>query len=263
MTEKILALIMVDGMRPDSLIHANCPNLKRLLQMSAYTLQARTVLPSLTLPCITSLFLGVPPQIHGTDTNTFTSTNWDTPGLIDLLHTAGYKTAVFNNWEPLRDLSRPGSLDLSICLNTSEAYDLPLGQSDDQLLSLVLPVLSSQPLNFIFFYLGCLDTAGHMHGWMSPEYISTLENADRCIGEFLSALPLNATFMITADHGGLGHGHGDDSEQEMLIPLITNIPDLPLGTIQHPVSILDIAPTIASYFGLNPPSIWQGKSLFS
>jgi predicted AlkP superfamily pyrophosphatase or phosphodiesterase len=263
MEHRPLALILVDGMRPDGLLQAQVPTLKRLMAEGAHSLSARTVLPSLTLPCITAMMLGVSPQVHGTLTNRFASQAWDGPGLIDLLHAAGYKTATFTNWEQLRDLSQPGSLDLSICLNTSESYSLPIGESDERLVTMTISALYSQPMDFIFLYLGCVDTAGHKYGWMSPEYIRTIENADRCIEHFLSELPANTTVIVTADHGGVGYSHGFDSDEELFIPFIIHNAGLIHGDIQRPVSILDIAPTIAAYFGISVPTGWEGISLLS
>ena len=54
-------VIVVDGMRPDALIKTE--NAKFLLENSKYTLNARTVTPSVTLPCHMSLFhSGVSPD---------------------------------------------------------------------------------------------------------------------------------------------------------------------------------------------------------
>jgi predicted AlkP superfamily pyrophosphatase or phosphodiesterase len=262
MVKKKITLILVDGMRPDGLLNAKAPMLKRLMEKSAFTLKAQTVLPSWTLPCIASLFFGVIPWTHGTLTNTFASDRWEVPGLIDLLHAAGYKTGSFTNWEQLRDLSHPGSLDLSICNNTAESHSLPLGESDRTLITIASLAIRQQPLDFIFLYLGCVDTVGHMHGWMSPQYINAIENADLCIEHFLAELPDDMTVFITSDHGGLGNAHGSDSAEEMTIPLIIQDNDLPHAEIEYPVSILDIAPTIAACAGLQAPPQWEGKALF-
>ena len=261
MTFRKIVLVLVDGMRPDGLLQADAPTLKRLFANSAYSLRVRCVLPSLTLPCITSLIYGVSPQTHGTFTNTFTSNSWDVPGLIDVLHSAGYKTGSFTNWEQLRDLARPGSLDLSLCVNTSESHELPMGESDRTLTSLALNTLQQQPMDFVFLYLGGVDTAGHRYGWMSPEYISAIENADGCIERFLAEYPEDASVFITADHGGTGFSHGNDSEEEMLIPLVIINGQLAKGEIYQHVSILDIAPTIAVCAGVSPPTEWEGKAL--
>jgi arylsulfatase A-like enzyme len=207
--------------------------------------------------------LGVPPQTHGTHANTFASQNWNAPGLFEVLHAAGYKAASFFNWGELRDLARPGSLDLSVCLNTSESPDLRVGESDTALTTLAVDALVQHPVDFAFFYLGCVDTAGHRYGWMSPQYIQAIENADLCIERILDVLPEQTTVFITADHGGLGNAHGSDSDEEMTIPLITIGAGLPKGEIDIPVSILDIAPTIAACAGVSAPTQWEGKSLLT
>jgi predicted AlkP superfamily pyrophosphatase or phosphodiesterase len=263
MSNKKIVLILIDGMRPDGLLKANAPVLKRLMANSAYSLKARTVLPSLTLPCITSLMYGVSPQVHGTQTNIFGSNHWEAPGLIDLLHAAGYRTASFTNWEQLRDISYPGSLDISLCINTSESHDLPIGESDGVLTMLSLLALRHQAVDFVFLYLGGVDTVGHMSGWMSPEYIAAIESADHCVALFLAEYSENTAIIVTADHGGLGNSHGFDSDEEMTIPLIITGAGFPHGELSIPVSILDIAPTIAAHAGISAPSQWEGKDLFS
>jgi len=258
---KPIALIVVDGMRPDGLLQANTSTLKRLMLTCSYSMQVRSVLPSWTLPCITSLMWGVAPATHGTCTNTFASYQWRVPGLIDLLHAGGYRTAAFMNWEPLRDISRPGALDLSICLNSSESSTLALGESDADLVALAGNALKRQPADFTFCYLGCVDTAGHRYGWMSPEYIRAIENVDFCIERLLDALPDETTVLITADHGGTGFSHGSDSDEELTIPLIAVGSSFAKGEFDVPISLLDIAPTIAACAGLTPPAEWEGKPL--
>jgi predicted AlkP superfamily pyrophosphatase or phosphodiesterase len=261
MNEYPITLILVDGMRPDALMHADTPVMKNLVNHGAYTLNARTVFPSVTLPCITSIFLGVPPETHGTIGNYWNSTDWQVPGLIDLLHSAGSRTAAFYNWEQLRDISRPGSLDVSICLNHAESPDLSLGESDVLVTDSALSFFSSNMFDFTFIYLGCTDTAGHRHGWMSPEYLRAVENADRCIGRLLQAIPPKSQVVIASDHGGHNHTHGSDENTDMTVPLIIHGETVKARALPHPVSVLDIAPTIATLAGLDIPNEWVGKNL--
>ena len=49
-------------MRPDGLVAADTPVMDALMAAGRYTLDARTVMPSATLPCHTSLFYGVGPD---------------------------------------------------------------------------------------------------------------------------------------------------------------------------------------------------------
>ena len=250
---------MIDGLRPDGIIQSEAVYLKKLLTDFSYTFTARTILPSITLPCITTLFLGVPPEEHGTWDNLFSSNGWKTPGLIDLLHENGFKTASFYNWEQLRDVSKPGSTDISFCLNNSESKNLPLGKSDWDLTCQALSILKNEQIDFVFLYLGCVDSAGHTFGWMSREYIETINNADKCVKYFLENIGDDAIFYITADHGGIDFGHGSDSDEEMLIPVISNNEIIEKGEIRSPVSILDIAPSISALYQVDIPAEWQGK----
>jgi predicted AlkP superfamily pyrophosphatase or phosphodiesterase len=256
-----ILLILVDGMRPDALMQVEAPAIQRLLEEGASSLVARTVFPSVTLPCIMSIFHSVQPEIHGTVGNLWNSAEWYAPGLFDLFHESGRKTASFYNWEQLRDLSRPGALDVSLCLNNSEAPALSLGAGDEQLTSLALPFLASGQFDFAFVYLGCTDTAGHRHGWLSAEYMHTLENADRCIGRILEVVPAASRVVIASDHGGHGTSHGSDTPEDMTVPLVFNGLGIKPGKLSVPVSTLDIAPTLAHLAGLTPPGEWLGRNL--
>ena len=62
-------LILVDGMRPDSL--TDIQKAQGIIKKSLYTMEAQTVMPSVTLPCHMSLFHSVDPSRHGTTTNTY------------------------------------------------------------------------------------------------------------------------------------------------------------------------------------------------
>ena len=65
-------LFVVDGMRPDGLQRADTPVMDRLISSGVHTFAARTLMPSITLPCLASLFLSVDPAEHGVTTNTWT-----------------------------------------------------------------------------------------------------------------------------------------------------------------------------------------------
>ena len=68
---KKVILILSDGFRPDALTSCGNPYGRELLEKGSYSLEARTVCPSVTLPCHMSLFHSVPPQRHGILTNTY------------------------------------------------------------------------------------------------------------------------------------------------------------------------------------------------
>src|SRR5262245_66489874 len=58
-------VVSVDGLRPDAIETFKAPTLQRLIAEGSYTLSARTILPSTTLPSHTSMLTGEPPERHG------------------------------------------------------------------------------------------------------------------------------------------------------------------------------------------------------
>ncbi len=75
-------LVLVDGMRPDALRACGNPGVEEMLAGSTYTLEGRTVMPSVTLPCHMSLFHSVDPDRHGVTTNVYTPQVRPVEGLV-------------------------------------------------------------------------------------------------------------------------------------------------------------------------------------
>lgn len=172
-----IVLFVVDGLRPDGLEKAHTPNIDGLLRSGAYTLKAQTTMPAITLPCMASMFLGTGPEQHGITSNTWTPSP-QIPSIIDAVRSAAKSTAAFYNWEPLRDLSMPGSLDASFFRRN---YHSP--QGDMEIAEDVARYLSARATDFAFVYLGYTDMAGHDYGWMTDAYIDAVANADVGIGK--------------------------------------------------------------------------------
>ena len=251
-------LFLIDGMRPDGLQQAHTPTIDDLMAAGTWTLEATTVMPSITLPCIMSLFQGTPPQEHGVTTNLFSPASVG-PGLFEAIARAGKRAASFYNWEQLRDLSRPGALHAALYLNNGHDPD---GAGDIALTRTAIETLLCDPVDFAFIYLGYTDIAGHDHGWMSEPYLRASESADRCIAMAMRALP-GWNVIVTADHGGHGTGHGTDSGEDTTIPIVLQRNDgaTPLGRLTTPAGILDIAPTVGTWLNLPLPEGWAGRPL--
>lgn len=67
--ENKVIVVLVDGMRPDGIQQCGNHFLEELASESTASFSARTVYPSMTLPCHTSLFFSVEPERHGVLTN--------------------------------------------------------------------------------------------------------------------------------------------------------------------------------------------------
>jgi predicted AlkP superfamily pyrophosphatase or phosphodiesterase len=247
--------IMIDGLRPDAIAPAVCTNLKNLLACSAYTLNARSVRPSITLPCHTSIFHSVTPERHGITTNDWHPMARPLPGLMEVAHAAGKHGAFFFNWEQLRDLSRPGSLRYAYFRDNAATE---LGDLD--IAAHAATYLRENTPDFAFVYFGTVDTAGHAYGWMSEGYLNQISLVDQALGTLLNALPEGRTVVLQSDHGGHDRTHGTDAPEDMTIPWLVSGPGIRQGEpLNGNISLLDTAPTLAHLLGLSPHPQWEGR----
>jgi len=249
-------LILVDGMRPDAL--ANCKAAQKVMANSVYTLNAKTVMPSVTLPCHVSLFFSMMPEHHGTQSNTYTPPKRPILSLFDVLAIEKKDVASFYSWGQLRDLCHPASLNYSLLIKGGTfGYD----KANNRLTDAAIGYINENNPDLTFLYLGYTDEAGHLYGWMSDEYMQSLENSWENIARIMDAISKDYAVIITADHGGHDYTHGTEMPEDMTIPLIFAGAEREwIGNLDD-VSIIDIAPTIASLAGMAPHTDWEGKSL--
>ena len=73
MPAKLLHII-IDGCRPDGLAQANTPHLDSLWGHGAYSWTAQSVMPTISLPCHSSMFRSVLPGKHGIYDNVYAPT---------------------------------------------------------------------------------------------------------------------------------------------------------------------------------------------
>ena len=249
-------LILVDGMRPDSM--TDIPPAQELIHSGASTMTASTVMPSVTLPCHMSLFHSVDPARHGTTTNTYAPQVRPIAGLCEVLSRNGRTCAFFYDWEELRDLTRPGSLEYSFFRRgRNEGF----AAADRCVTDAAISYLTEKQPDFAFLYLGNPDEEGHRYGWMSENYMTSVRNAWDEIDRVLCDLPEEYTVILLADHGGHDRIHGTDSREDMTIPVIIRGKEVSAGSKLSDVSILDIAPTVAKLLEVAADREWEGKSL--
>lgn len=254
---KKTVLILVDGMRPDSFAACGNPFVNPLLEHSVHTLNAQTVMPSVTLPCHMSLFHSVAPDRHGITTNTYVPQVRPVRGICEVLRAAGKNCAMFYNWEELKDLSRPDSLCYANYVS-GHVYTYP--EANRRLTENAISFLKSDAPDFAFLYLGWTDAAGHGKGWMSPEYLESVNSSFDNIAAVCNAVGDDYIVAVTADHGGHNRSHGTDMPEDMTIPLAFYNPAFASRQLPE-ASILDIAPTLAAVLGVNADPDWEGKVL--
>ena len=256
MKQKVI-LISIDGMRPDGVLQCGNPLVTELMQKASYTLNARTIFPSVTLPCHMSMFHSVPAERHGITTNLYLPPVRPVNGIFEQVTQAGGTCAMFYGWEPLRDISRPGSL---IYADYQNAYSAD--NTDGILADKALACIHSLHPDFLFLYMVETDEkGGHDNGWMSDAYLQCISNAFDQVQKVIAAAGDEYTILITADHGGHDRAHGTECPEDMTIPMFFYGKEFQPGKELTEVSILDLAPTITSILGIQPAREWEGKSL--
>ena len=257
--KKKVILITVDGMRPDALFACGSPYTERLMKMGSYTLSAKSVYPSGTLPAHASVFHSAHPEAHGVVCNFYMTPKRETTSLCRVIKESGGKCAAYYSWEPLRDITRPEELDVSFYLRGGI-----VASSDTVLAERMLRDIEelSCKFDFCFLHLGECDGEGHFYGWMSENYLNCLRGALESVMKIIDRLGKDYTVILTADHGGHDRRHGTDLDEDMTVPMFFIGEDFVGGCeLSLPISLLDIAPTVASIMGLEKCAEWQGKSL--
>jgi predicted AlkP superfamily pyrophosphatase or phosphodiesterase len=252
-----IVLCVVDGLRPEAVLPDLTPNLAALMARGRATLSARSVMPSVTLPCHMSIFHSVEPGRHGVVTNVWTPQVRPVPGLFEVARAAGLRTAAFYNWEELRDLWRPGSLETGFFWRDNKSPE-----GDTLVAEAAVQGLASDAIDLAFVYLGYVDEAGHRHGWLTPGYLEAVTHADACIGMLREAVGDAGAILVTADHGGHERSHGTAADADMLVPMLLAGRGVGgPGALEGEVTLLDVAPTLAALLGLASPPEWEGRAL--
>lgn len=254
---KKVILISIDGMRPDGLCQCGNKYLDELMKKSTYTFSAKTVFPSVTLPCHLSMFYSVPPERHGTLTNDYVIPVRPINGLFEELKANKKNCAMYYGWEPLRDIGRVGSLETAEYIN-AYAFEGTDGMLTDRALNYIK---LAKP-DFVFLYMVEIDDkGGHDCGWMSETYLDYINKAIDNVKRVIDEAGDEYTVIITADHGGHDRTHGTDTPEDMTIPMFFCGDDFEKGRELENISILDIAPTILDVMEITPPREWEGKSI--
>lgn len=251
--------VLVDGMRPDALAASGHPLFDELCRSCAYALDARTVFPSVTLPCHMSLFHSVTPERHGILSNVWVPQVRPVSGLFDTLRQFKKSCAMFYNWEQLRDVARPDALAWA---QYTSGHVFGFEEANEMLADAAAECIVRRAPDCVFLYLGFTDEAGHASGWMSGEYFRSIRESLSCIERVLRVLPEEYRFFLLADHGGHDRCHGTTEPEDMTIPLFARGPEFTPGAHLDRASILDIAPTVTKLLGVPADDDWEGKPLF-
>lgn len=203
-------LIVIDGCTSDGLQKAATANIDWIVDNGWYTFKAQTIFPTITLPCLMSMLSGAVPAWHGVYANIWFYAERECKRIMDLAHMCGRKVAAFYDWEWLRELTSPGSLEFSYFRRaTAEPKD------SMSIANVCASYITDDNPDFCFIFFGSVDAVGHANGWMSAEYLKEIEIIDQAVGRIIEgARKVNKMdryyFLVLADHGGHEKIHGTE-----------------------------------------------------
>jgi predicted AlkP superfamily pyrophosphatase or phosphodiesterase len=260
-----VVIVSIDGLRPDAIETYEAPTLQRLIREGSYTLSARTIHPSKTLPSHTSMLTGLPPEQHGVLWNNVVKAEADSidlPNIFGMARARGYTTAAFFSKAKFQPLQVAGTLDYS------QAPGGWFGRwSSERTSNDIAAYLQNARPNVLFVHFTDPDAAGHRSGWMSADYGRAVLAADRSV-ERLISLAENTygrgqfSLIVTADHGGHGTDHGSEDPRDVTIPWIAWGQGVKPGELTpSSVHTMDTAATVLWLLGVAEPDDWAGEAV--
>jgi arylsulfatase A-like enzyme/Tfp pilus assembly protein PilF len=280
-------LITVDTLRADRVScyndsYVRTPHTDKLAEKGVVFLRAYAN-TSTTLPSHTNILLGVSPLYHGVHENQHFVVRSNFLTLAEHLKAAGYATGAFVGAFPL---DKKFGLDQGF-----DVYDDDYGhRSSEQMVDLerkaedvvakALPWVKSQNSPW-FLWVHVYDPhdpytppAPYSERYADSLYEGEVAYVDEILGGFIEDLKkeqlLDDTLVIfTGDHGESLGQHGEKTHgffaynTGIWIPLIIASPEIEPRRVEHPVSHLDIFPTVCDVLALEQPEFLQGRSLLS
>ena len=252
--------IVIDGCRADRLLEADTPFIDRRRRQGVDYVNTSTVYPARTVTGFSSMFTGAPPKAHGMRSNFVPSLGVKCESIFDSLRASGM-TGKLVGIAHLVD-AFGGDVETVTAVTHND-------EIDDALVARAKAVMERDEPDLLALQLLSVDQTGHARGSYNSEYLAKIEATDRKIEEFLGWCEKrgfldDATILITSDHGqgiGIG-GHGHMSPEETFVPCFMWGAGVDLADeFDEPRSVMDVAPTIAYFLGVQPPAQSMGQVL--
>src|SRR5688572_19911105 len=249
-----VAVISIDGLRPDALQLAGAPNIMALVSRGAHSWRAQTIYPTHTLPSHVSMLTGYGPEEHGMTWDDYEPARGQimVPTIFGLARAKGLRTGMVAGKEKFTYFRDTGGCD---------TFALAAALDDDVASRAVLAAAARPDL--LFVHLPQVDLTGHAKQWMSPEYLEAVRRADAAVGRIVAALPADTTIIVTADHGGHDGGHSVGSSQDSTIPWVIAGPSTARGRqLSASISTMDTAATAAFILGVALQPDAPGRAVY-
>ena len=257
-----LLLVIVGGLRANLMACAHVHCLDRLAAEGAVVRRLAPPSP-LALPSLASLCTSTPPEEHGVLANSGGArVSPPAISLFSLLRYRQQSVSAFYTDDRLRVLFPTGCLQTGVLLNSQGLRNL-----DRQLAELAGRHLQQEQPDCCFLQLQGVEIASTHFGPRSEPCIESLEQADQSLGMILEHLTMvgieqEYVVMVLGVPGGSGAMPAGAEAEAAMLPLILRGPGIGRGIeVTRPVSLLDLAPSMARILGIAPYPDWRGGAI--
>jgi hypothetical protein len=264
-------VIGLDGTSPDGLRSSITPNMKHLIQEGAVKWNVRTVLPSSSSPNWASMIMGAGTEAHGIIDNDWGRADYSLPPIVT--NDDGIFPTIFGWVRKYRTNAEIGAVYQwdgfgRLFEKSALNFDKNMPNEIATTTEFCKYIISKKPV-LGFMHLDLVDDIGHEFGHGTSAYYESITKVDSLIGLVIKSIKTagieNKTLVIiTADHGGVGYGHGGATIEEAEIAMILSGASIKKGyDIQQQVYTYDLAATIAFALQIVPPYAWTGRPIKS
>ena len=232
---------------------ANTPNFDRIFENGAVTYGALASKPTISAECWGSMLLGVGPEVHKL-TNGIVD---DTPYPLDSPFPSVFKRikevmpdaelGSFCEWSPITT----GIVESNLNVSTD-------CKCDTELTPVICDYIKDKKPDFLFIQLDSVDGAGHSFGYGLEKHLERISIVDGFVNDIYTAavdagIIEDTLFMVIADHGGDGYGHGGWTDQEKYVTFAATGKGVNKCNIEA-MNIRDLAAIILYAFGIDAPA---------
>jgi hypothetical protein len=260
-------VIGLDGLSSTGFHASTTPCMDSMLQHGAYSYTVRCILPTVSTPNWNAMLCGAGPEVTGAVDNSWKANDFNFPypvmskdrsfpNIFRILREQRPEAELgaIYHWRGFHDMLEDALLNMSV---TYPSQLMTARKSAEY-------ILEKKP-TFLFIQLDGIDHAGHEDGHMSPGYVKYIEETDAHVRLIVDAVRQagivdKTLIMIVGDHGGIFHGHGGNSYDELVTPIIFSGKGVKQNYhIQQQIYKYDVAADVAFALGVKAPQVWTGR----
>ena len=255
-----LLMVIFDGLCTDTLACAHVPCIDGLARGGYLSRQLQLQHPQSLLANLASLLTSMPPVEHGILSNSgAASLSPHAVSLLSLLHYRHHNIAAFVPNDRLLGLFPQGALQTAMLINSQVIRNV-----DRHLAQQAAHHLQREKPDCCLLCLDGPSIAGTHFGVNSEPYVESIEQADQALATILEHLRIVGAereyTMVVVGCCAARPQPADAGDSASF--LLVSGPGIVQGREgEQPLSLLDLAPTLAAIVGVAPHPDWRGRML--